>query len=1290
MAIKAVIGKDGKEDTLTNKNSKSGLTIMAGKSGDDTYIVNNISKNWTVINDKDEEEDLTPADPNNKLLVKNIDPKNSFLFFDVAIKNSDYNIQSKIDDGLYIINKGMTDPVLSQFKAFIQTGDFNKFSKGAIGVEYYFGDTNNWNGSEYGSTYGGGYINTIQISDSKGTVYTLDQHSYINDVREQVSEYLKNTLYKTVLELLNNCEDSKIVNELIDIYKNATLKFTDITGSSKANTIYANDGDTYINGAKGDDIIYAGEGTKTITIYNDHGNDTIYLGENSTSKVYLNINSSNISYGKGVNENENDLYIYSQYETVVKKKTVTKTQTTTIKNYFTKNSQLFLNDTEIDNSYLSTFDIKLQGISNKNNTLTGFDNFNETFIGGKKSDTIYTGTGNNTAITGKKGSTEINSCEGDDTFIVNNLKTYTNINDLGGTDNLQINSVSANDITLYYDIDNDELRISQKDSISNANKNNITINNYNNAGKIEQIHIADKKGNNIKTIDAEQWVSDIETIVTEYIDTKGYNTLGDLMNSIKTMSSKNKKKALTEFYNLFLTYKRGSDGDDKIVGTAGNDTLYGENGNDKIKGGKGNDYIVGGKGNDKLYGEKGSNTFEFNIGDGNDTIYKSTKSDILKFNDIKFEDMKFSKQGDNLVIENEFGDSITLKSFFNSKNKINTLYEKDNPEGISILENAYINVTGKKTVKGTDYNDIISGSSNNDKLYGYKGNNTFIFDVGSSSDTIYSGKGTDTIQINNYSSISDFKNNVTMTSSGNSLIIKYSDSDKITIDNYFKNSSVKYIKIGEETEELSTIISSYAQNHVNEIDKSSNTKNNINITGTQFNDEIIGSDKSDTIKSLAGDDKIYAGRGNDSIYAGTGKNEIYIYEGDGNDTIYTNGGGEDILVLPDRYAEMIYWYKAKNNLVFTFLNTNDKITLADFFKGSPSNPSLTTVRFANNKEKSLIDIIQGVEVVGSGKIKGTIVGDNITGSNKADIIYGYSGDDNIYSFSGKDTIYGGDGNDIIVPGSGNNYIDAGDGDDTISANFGGYDIVSRDVIYAGKGNDRINLGVSWNEVHGGEGNDDIDCGFATAAKFHKIYGDEGNDSIYVSGSNHYIDGGDDKDYIEGTLTDSTIIGGKGNDTFNIEGSGNTFEFSTDDGDDIISGGSALSNAVIFFKEEQSLSFSRESFHNLIVSYGNGDRIELLGYFTLNDDDYYTYYHPVTIKNGNQTLDLHETAVAYMTGNNQNNTNSLSMNIAQLNSDIVNWNTNTSSEGAEIFTNNQNNDGVNELIAQYSYDNASNL
>ena len=777
MVIKALIGKDGKEDTLTNKNSKSGLTIMAGKSGDDTYIVNNISKNWTFINDKDEEEDLSPTDPNNKLTVKNIDPKNSFLFFDASIKNSDYSIQSQIDDSLYVINRSMANSVLSQFKSFFQAGDFNKFSKGAIGIEYYFGNTNNWNGEEYGSTYGGGYINTIQITDSKGTVYTLDQNSYINDVREQVVEYLQNTPYKTVLGLLSNCEDLDIVNGLMDIYTNATLKFSEISGSKKSDTIYAGNGDTSINGGKGNDIIYAGEGTKTITIDNGHGNDTIYLGENSNSKVYIHIDSNNISYGKGVNENENDLYIYSQYETVVKKKIVIKTQTTTIKDYFIKNSQLFLNDIEINNSYLSSFDIKLQGISNKNNTLTGLDNFNETFFGGKKSDIIYTGTGNNTVITGKKGSTEINSAQGNDTFIVSNLKTYTNINDLGGIDNLQINSVSANDITLYYDIDNDELRISQKDSISNTNKNNITINNYNNAGKIEQIHIADKKGNNIKTIDAEQWVSDLEIIVTDYINSKGYSSIQDLMNSINSMSSKNKKKALTEFYNLFLTYKRGSDGDDKITGTAGNDTIYGEDGNDTIKGGKGDDYIAGGKGNDKLYGEKGSNIFEFNIGDGNDTIYKSTKSDILKFNDIKFEDMNFSKQGDNLVIKNEFGDSITLKSFFNSKNKLNTIYEKDNPEGISILENAYINVTGKKTIKGTDYNDIISGSSNNDKLYGYKGNNTFIFDVGSGSDTIYNGKGTDTIQINNYSSISDFKNNVSMTSSGNSLIRKFSDED---------------------------------------------------------------------------------------------------------------------------------------------------------------------------------------------------------------------------------------------------------------------------------------------------------------------------------------------------------------------------------------------------------------------------------------------------------------------------------------------------------------------------------
>ena len=51
---------------------------------------------------------------------------------------------------------------------------------------------------------------------------------------------------------------------------------------------------------------------------------------------------------------------------------------------------------------------------------------------------------------------------------------------------------------------------------------------------------------------------------------------------------------------------RGTNGDDKIVGTPGNDVIRGFRGNDKINGVGGEDILCGGRGEDRIFG-KGQN-----------------------------------------------------------------------------------------------------------------------------------------------------------------------------------------------------------------------------------------------------------------------------------------------------------------------------------------------------------------------------------------------------------------------------------------------------------------------------------------------------------------------------------------------------------------------------------------------------------------------------------------------------------------------------------------------------------
>jgi Ca2+-binding RTX toxin-like protein len=59
---------------------------------------------------------------------------------------------------------------------------------------------------------------------------------------------------------------------------------------------------------------------------------------------------------------------------------------------------------------------------------------------------------------------------------------------------------------------------------------------------------------------------------------------------------------------------RGFSGDDAIEGSSGNDCLLGGAGNDKITGGAGNDMIDGGAGNDKIIGGAGNDVIDGKTG----------------------------------------------------------------------------------------------------------------------------------------------------------------------------------------------------------------------------------------------------------------------------------------------------------------------------------------------------------------------------------------------------------------------------------------------------------------------------------------------------------------------------------------------------------------------------------------------------------------------------------------------------------------------------------------------------
>ena len=220
------------------------------------------------------------------------------------------------------------------------------------------------------------------------------------------------------------------------------------------------------------------------------------------------------------------------------------------------------------------------------------------------------------------------------------------------------------------------------------------------------------------------------------------------------------------------------------------------------------------------------------------------------------------------------------------------------------------------------------------------------------------------------------------------------------------------------------------------------------IVGGVGNDTIYGDAHNDTLYGFGGIDTIYGGNGDDLIYGfGTGfentpygddierdlgvSNRLYggvgddrITGGRGNDTI--NGGEDDDVMFGGDSGN-----HPSGRDLFIASNGNDTSNGSD---------DIDTIDYTNiGRALTLITIdqvggplrysvslaavgIYGVEnqtLYDIETIKGSALGDSMTGGQMDDVFNGGTGDDNLTGVSGNDTLNGGTGLDVLSGGTGN-------------------------------------------------------------------------------------------------------------------------------------------------------------------------------------------------------------------------------------------------------------------------------
>lgn len=562
--------------------------------------------------------------------------------------------------------------------------------------------------------------------------------------------------------------------------------------------------------------------------------------------------------------------------------------------------------------------------SNADDTIYG-NGGADTMDGGVGNDTIYGGSGNDTIIAGL-GNDYIDAGLGADTIsyvgatmnVIMDLSLSTAQNTIGGGTDTLLNVENVIGSAL-----DDQITGTVGDNVLNGEAGRDRVS-YANATSGVTVNLG----------------------LTIAQNTGGAGT--DTLVSIEDLVASNFGDAVTGDSGNNAIFSMG--GDDVLFGLAGGDLLAGGAGHDVLNGGDGNDSLIGDAGNDILNGGAGldiasygdaaagvivnlsSGAAQDTGGAGIDTLILGTieellgsmHSDVLTGNSAdnvliglagndtliggEGNDRLIDDAGDDILNGGNGQDGVSYHVATGSVVVDLTIEGKQNTVGAGIDTLVSIENLG-----GSDFNDMLTGDSadnrlsgwiGNDVLNGGSGNDTLIGDVGD--DTLNGGSGTDTASyaervvgvtvnlglvgpqntvgagLDTLVSMENLTgstlNDILIGNSGNNVLEGLAGNDVLNggggTDTASYNMTLGGVKVN-----LGLVT---AQNTLGAgIDILSHFEN---LTGSRFNDTLTGN---------AGRNLLSGGIGNDILNGGLGDDQL---RGDsGNDTL-RGGGGNDALI----------------------------------------------------------------------------------------------------------------------------------------------------------------------------------------------------------------------------------------------------------------------------------------------------------------------------------------------------------------------------------------------------------
>ncbi|MFC6921392.1 calcium-binding protein [Microbulbifer taiwanensis] len=520
----------------------------------------------------------------------------------------------------------------------------------------------------------------------------------------------------------------------------------------------------------------------------------------------------------------------------------------------------------------------------------------------------------------------------------------------------------------------------------------------------------------------------------------------------------------------------GGDGDDELYGSGqlygdagadlleGTGTLAGGADNDELRGlgsatllgGAGDDTLIadidpwsgsastlaGGTGDDTLYGSFGDDIYQFNLGDGRDTLIErrdgeaysnvDPSADTLQFGaGIDAEDLQFVRTGDDLQVQHSNGtDAITIRNWFQ---------EPTDHYKVNRFEFA-----GGTVLTDTDVEarTVTLGTDGADTLLGYRDLHEEIR-AGAGDDQVWGRTGNDEIH----------------GEAGNDYLDGEEGDDRLFggdgVDNLVGRSGDDHIEGGLGGDSLQGGTGADQ------------------LFGQEGADKLFGGDGDDYLDGGADDDYFEAGAGNDTLLGGSGNDQLsgnggddqlsggagddkYVFgAGNGHDVILNGDGGVDGILFTGGLSEerLTFTRDGDDLLVLIDDGSVDSVRVRDHFLGGE-----TAIDWVQPDGGFMISTAQINQRVGGGQtgdydsvVEGTAAGEQLVGSGGKDLVQGLGGDDTVFAMGGDDRIEGGDGNDqlyggngggvgtgndVIVGGAGNDILVGEDGDDQLAGGTG--------------------------------------------------------------------------------------------------------------------------------------------------------------------------------------------------------------------------------------------------------------